>query len=156
MNKLHIEHASQVIDEASCIAIAKNKRADTARGYIYQVKVIVRRVSKGDLEDLVRTFGVPAEPFPIKSRGSDAWEVAWTGQKAVRVLEQVLPLLHERKRDARLALAFWSRGGYGDPPVNNLPDRVWDRRDKLYALFQAGKGKKLATRPRAPMGRRAA
>lgn len=136
-----LAYAAGLFDGEACIHIAKQRKRQARRGYIYRLTVTVAQNHLDTLTDFQQLSGVEGRIYWRPRQGTsnrDNFALAYDGDAAADLLERLRPLLRRKRDEADVALRFQRETDihrhFG--PLG-CPDEIWKKRDLLYAKLRS-------------------
>lgn len=152
-----LQRAAQMADAGSCITIIRQTYKDRPRPS-YRLQFILRRTEKNDLEEFIGLVGVAGHIRRTQNNGLSYHELNFGSESAAMVLEQLLPMLSARAKEAELAVRFWhgsNLGGGGNFEGTPEELHVWReaRHQEMQELKASLKGRGRHHSPNRPARR---
>jgi hypothetical protein len=133
--------AAGFVDGEGCIHIAR-QRYKTGRNDTFQLRLFITQNHLGVLEHFRRVLGVTSPIHELRRTEGltrPCFTLNYTGKKALRVIELLLPYLVRKTQEAVAAVEFWAIGRVGersgrrilDPEVAKTRERYYEELKRL-------------------------
>jgi hypothetical protein len=136
-----LAYAAGLFDGEGCVHIARQRKPQARRGYIYRLTVPVAQNHLDTLTDFQQLSGVEGRVYLRRRQGStnrDAYALCYDGEAAANLLERLSPFLRRKADEAREALRFQREthlSRHFGP--KGCPEEIWKKRDFLYSKLRS-------------------
>lgn len=138
MNEIGLAYIAGFFDGDGCVTIIRHKNKLSSGGYAYYLKVeIAQKIMLYLFEELLETYG-----GKIRQTKQPAHFWGILGDKAVTFLQDILPYLRIKQREAKVGIEFQARIKHDGRP---LSDFEITEREKLYWKMRELKQRKNQT-----------